>query len=135
LTADGAFVRKFGSHGRDAGQFDQPVHVCVTPSGDIAVANSLNMRIEMFRADGTFLRNFSDAVWGYGIAADGADHLVVSCSMRVNIFRAADGACVRRFGSEGCGVGQFSYPSGLCVTSTGRVAVCDSGNNRIQIWS
>ena len=41
---------------------------------------------------------------------------------------------VTRFGEKGFGIGQFSCPTGLCSNGT-EVLVCDSNNNRIQIFS
>ena len=41
---------------------------------------------------------------------------------------------VTRFGSNGFGIGQFSRPTGICVDGKD-VYVCDSNNNRIQIFT
>ena len=39
------------------------------------------------------------------------------------------------FGSNGTGKGQFNSPCGVCVSSTGNIAVADYGNNRVQVFS
>jgi tripartite motif-containing protein 71 len=39
-----------------------------------------------------------------------------------------------KFGLEGSGSGQFSYPIGLAELANGNIAVCDTDNNRIQIF-
>ena len=39
---------------------------------------------------------------------------------------------VRTWGSEGTGDGQFKYPEGIAIDSSGNVYVADNGNNRIQ---
>jgi tripartite motif-containing protein 71 len=43
------------------------------------------------------------------------------------------GVCfVIKWGTEGSGDGQFNYPEGIAVDSTGRIYVTDNGNHRIQ---
>jgi tripartite motif-containing protein 71 len=39
---------------------------------------------------------------------------------------------VRKWGSDGTGDGQFNYPYGVALDSSGNVYVADSGNNRVQ---
>ena len=41
----------------------------------------------------------------------------------------ASGDYIRRFGSRGSGLGWLFYPHGVCVDSSGRAVVCDTGNN------
>ena len=47
----------------------------------------------------------------------------------------ASGDYIRRFGSQGSGDRQLSYPCGVCVDGSGRVVVCDRGNKRVvRYW-
>ena len=47
----------------------------------------------------------------------------------------ASGDYIRRFGSQGSGDRQLSYPWGVCVDGSGRVVVCDRGNKRVvRYW-
>jgi len=41
---------------------------------------------------------------------------------------------IRTIGCEGKGPGQFQFPRGLCMTPNGMLLVCDSSNNRIQVF-
>ena len=51
------------------------------------------------------------------------------------MLKLSDGSLVRRIGSQGSGPAQFDSPYGLCVLPDEQLAVCDTGNNRIQIVS
>lgn len=49
---------------------------------------------------------------------------------------ALEGRLVRKWGSDGCGDGEFQSPDGLAVDQqTGEVFVCDGDNGRIQVFS
>jgi len=71
----------------------------------------------------------------WGIAFDGAGHLIVSeCdNHRVQVLRYIDGTHGITIGSEGSGNGQFNYPRGIAVDGEGNIAVFDSGNHRVQV--
>ena len=45
-----------------------------------------------------------------------------------------DGVPMEYFGSYGTEVGQFKYPFGLAHTESGDLYICDSDNDRVQIW-
>lgn len=45
-----------------------------------------------------------------------------------------DGAHVTTFGQNGNSEGEFDHPWGICVDEDGFVYVCDTENNRIQIF-
>ena len=44
------------------------------------------------------------------------------------------GQFVTSFGMTGEGVGEFNYPLGVAVDSSGVVYVCDHVNNRVQLF-
>ena len=78
----------------------------------------------------------SSVVHIYGVAFDGAGHLVVveHSNRRVQVLNYADGSHVRTIGSNGSGNRQFNNPYGGIVSDAdGRIIVCDSDNHRIQV--
>jgi DNA-binding beta-propeller fold protein YncE len=58
-----------GGFGRDPGRFDGPRGLGLGPDGSIAVADTLNHRIELFEADGTFRAEIGEL--GVGGAGEG----------------------------------------------------------------
>ena len=52
---------------------------------------------------------------------------------RVSVFQTS-GEFVHSFGTEGSGRGELNSPYGLAVDKDGFVFVCDSNNNRIQVF-
>ena len=52
---------------------------------------------------------------------------------RVSVF-TSEGQLVTSFGRRGKGPGEFDDPRGLAVDNSGVVYVCDSGNNRVQLF-
>ncbi|MBI3980839.1 SMP-30/gluconolactonase/LRE family protein [Candidatus Microgenomates bacterium] len=62
----------------------------------------------------------------YVYLSDTAHHQIVRYSL--------DGSKVKRWGSLGNKHGQFKYPKGIAVDSTGKVYVADTFNGRIEIF-
>jgi predicted membrane-bound mannosyltransferase/DNA-binding beta-propeller fold protein YncE len=92
-----------GTPGKAPGQFSFPRAVAVDGQGKIYVADSGNNRIQVFNADGTFLRQ-----WGSTCKLDTKE------------------------GCQGDGGGQFNEPWGIAVDPDGNVYVADTWNHRIQ---
>ncbi len=57
---DGTFVRQWASEGSAAGQFANPIGVCVSAAGEVLVADCDNHRIQVFRL-GTFVRQWGNS--------------------------------------------------------------------------
>jgi len=45
-----------------------------------------------------------------------------------------EGLYLRKFGSEGAGAGQLSFPTGIAIDGD-RVYVAEHGNNRVSVFS
>ena len=52
---------------------------------------------------------------------------------RVQVFELS-GNFVTKFGSEGSERGEFKYPVSTANLSDGRIVVCETDNNRIQVF-
>lgn len=70
-----------------------------------------------------------------GLATDKHGRLYVtdtlSCAVRVF---DKNGEYIFSFGQQGFKDGEFLYPNGIFVDSTGKIHVADWGNDRIQVW-
>ena len=68
--------------------------------------------------------------------SEGECHIYVSDNHNhcIRVYTAS-GDYIRRFGSQGSGDRQLSLPCGVCVDGSGRVVVCDWGNDRVvRYW-
>jgi RHS repeat-associated protein len=113
----GEYVTQFGSVGAGAGQFKFPFGVAINKStGNIYVSDRENFRVQEFSSTGTFIRMF-----GYGVS-DGAEKFEVCTS-----------SC--RAGVKGGKAGQFTFPDGVAIDSSGNVWIADEGNARLEKFS
>ncbi|MCC6456505.1 MAG: TIGR03663 family protein [Caldilineaceae bacterium] len=167
VDANGAFVRAFGSLCKIAdgeaggcvdpdgsgplalgdGQFQEPWGIAVNAEGMIFVADTWNGRIQVFDADGNFVRK-----WGYfnttngtlgdpmalfgprGIAIDSAGNLLVADTGNKRILQfTATGELVNQVGGGGVRLGNFEEPTAVAVDPRdGNIFVADAWNRRIQ---
>jgi DNA-binding beta-propeller fold protein YncE len=112
--------RKIGTTGKNheltsPGDFAKPTGLAVDEDGNLYVCDTLNNRIEVFDADGTFIRAFGKAGDGpgyfarpKGIAVDSDGHIWVADGMqdRVQVFNQQDQLLIT-FGGHGLLPGQF----------------------------
>jgi DNA-binding beta-propeller fold protein YncE len=142
------YVRTIGGPpqktGDDApGTFARPTNIAVGPNGDVYVSDTLNGRIQIFDADGTFLSMFGkpgdgpgDFARPKGIALDRDGHIWVADAdqNRVKVFDREGHLCAY-FGEYGYFPGQFALPSGLAVDQNNRVVVAEQVlDGRLQVF-
>ena len=129
------------------GQFFEPWGVAVDPTGQIYVADTWNGRIQVFDADGRFLRK-----WGMfattngelgdpmslfgprGIAIDLDGNLLVADTGNKRIIRFSPaGEMLGQVGGGGVIAGRFEEPTDVKVDPTdGTIVVADAWNGRVQ---
>ena len=119
-----------------------PWGVACDSNGNLYIATSNLHFIQVFTAEGKFLRIFGNKGkrserlnFPVGIAVDTSDTVYVTerYNHRVSMF-TTKGEYIRSFGEYGKEPGQFSYPRGLAVDNSGVVYVCDNNNNRITMF-
>lgn len=64
FSAKGKFLLEWGKKGKDTGEFNIPHSITLDETGNVYVADRENKRIEVFDNQGTFLKEFSNKVFG-----------------------------------------------------------------------
>ncbi|MFB3920966.1 MAG: 6-bladed beta-propeller [Terriglobia bacterium] len=140
-------LRKMGTGGKEhtlttPGDFAQPTNVAVDQDGNLYVSDTLNDRIEVFDAEGNFIRAFGKPGDGpgyfarpKGIAIDGDGHVWVADAMqnRVQVF-TPDGNLLIWMGEAGQLPGQFRGLAGLFIDKNNRVFTSEQYPGRVQMF-
>ncbi len=159
FTRRGRFLFDFGGFGLakplpgfeatwEEGLLNFPLGIDIDDRGDVYVADFRNDQIQVFDAEGEFLRRFPDpnervgqggsGQDGTGIAvtdvAVAGDYVYATDSYQVVVFTTR-GEFVRQFGRPGVEPGAFDRPNGITVAADGTIVVADSNNARIQAFS
>ncbi len=141
-------LRKMGKPGTKhtstaEGEFAKPTNVALDKDGNVYVADTWNNRIEIFDADGEFIR-----AWGKngdgpgyfarpkGIAIDGDGHVWVADSVqdRVQVF-TPEGRLLIYMGGHGLYPGQFQSLINLTIDKKNRVLTTEQMPGRMQVFA
>jgi uncharacterized protein (TIGR03663 family) len=149
-----------GKPGNAPGQFTYPRSVAVAADGTVYVADSGNNRIQVFGADGRFIRQWGSTCklidsgqgcqgdgrgqfaepWGVAVAKDGSVYVADTWNHRVQKFDA-NGNFITMWGvfeSTNGELGKaaaFYGPRQIIVSNEGNIGVMDTGNKRVQVFS
>ena len=139
LNPDLTFSSSFGSKGSGNGHFQEPWGVAFDSTGNVYVADFNNHCIQVFTAEGQFLRKFAmgrgsgnDRPTGISIDSEGVVYMTDYGNDCISVF-TCEGKFLTSFGKEGSGPGQFASPRGIAVDKNGVVYVSDVNNNRLQM--
>ncbi|MCK4975766.1 MAG: hypothetical protein KAS36_02400, partial [Anaerolineales bacterium] len=143
-NSEGDFLYQIGVGGYSSGELDEPVGVALNADGDLVVADTWNLRIQMFSelSSGNFnyLMDWKIEGW-YGQSIANKPFLAVGPQNQVCVtdpegYRVlcftAEGEYLFGWGAYGSDSDQFILPSGIAFEPNGAVWVVDSGNNRIM---
>jgi iron(III) transport system permease protein len=133
-------LQVIGRAGTGPGEFNRPEGICVDAQDRLYVADSCNHRIQVFSADGKFIRQYGRAGSGlgelsypYDIAVDAQGYQFV-CEFGNSRIQVFDANCqpVEIIGRSGTAPGQFNNPWGVALDSRGNLLVADALNHRLQ---
>jgi DNA-binding beta-propeller fold protein YncE len=137
-AATGAYKRHWGANGRPPGEpgvkaFGNPVHcVRIAADGLVYVCDRRNNRIQVFRRDGTFVRELAvapdtrgnGAVWDLDFSADRGQTYLYAADGENNhvwLLQREGGKILSRLGRSGRYAGQFHWVHNLAVDSKGNL--------------
>jgi DNA-binding beta-propeller fold protein YncE len=140
FSPDGKWLRQWGGHGYDLGEFLKPRALAIDEQDRLFVADSCNHRIQVFDTKGKLLNSWGSRgdrpgqlSYPYDLTI-GPDHCLYVCEYgnhRVQKF-SLDGKPLALWGSAGKAPGQLYNPFALAVDSRGEISVVDSNNHRVQ---
>ncbi|HXY13286.1 MAG TPA: 6-bladed beta-propeller [Terriglobales bacterium] len=141
-------LRRIGTAGKkhsltSPGDFSLPTGVAVDKDGNVYVTDTLNNRVEIFDAEGTFISEFGKPGDGpgrfarpKGITVDGDGHIWVADEVqcRVQVFNK-EGQLLIYFGGTGFYPGQFNALYGVAFDgATNRIITSEQFPGRVQVF-
>lgn len=138
-------LRRIGTGGKKhilttPGDFAAPQGVAVDKDGNVIVSDTLNDRVEIFDADGHFIRTFGKNGDGpgyfarpKGIAVDSDGHIWVADAIqnRLQVFDQ-EGELLTYIGGPGHYPGQFESLVGVAIDKNNRVFTSEQYPGRVQ---
>lgn len=152
FTAAGQFVRAIGAKGAGAGQFSMPTGIAYEKSGnEIAVADTLNGRVQFFSATGNFdfiksigsfgtkplqFRSPVGVAFEYGVAGSlNRMYVVDTYQNNVQVIDpAGDGKFLAYIGNSGLANGQLMIPVDVAFDQASRRIFVANGSGYISMY-
>jgi len=143
FSATGEFLFQWGKKGDNAGEFNLPHGVTLDKSGHVYVSDRSNSRVQVFDADGKYIREWkSDTIGrpyavaikddGDALVVDGGDQPLAPPHRSGVTAIHSDGSVDHRFGRYGNYDGQFDMAHDVAISKDGSVYIGDINGSRIQ---
>ena len=130
---DGNFIKAWGKKGTGPGEFDIAHSIAIDAQGLVYVADRNNQRIQVFDADGKYLRESKHPGTPCGLFIDPNQNLWLAHGHAGRLIKLdLNGNVLGSTGSQGKGPGQFGEAHFLAVSAQGDVFVADTLNWRVQ---
>ncbi len=128
--------------GDEPGRFLFPTYLALDDKGNLYVTDTLNSRVQMFDADGKYVKSFGQRgnAWGMfdkpkGVALDSFGNVYVADSgwSNVQIFNQK-GQILLFFGGRGPIPGMLKNPTAIVIDKKNRIYVADYLNHRVEVY-
>jgi DNA-binding beta-propeller fold protein YncE len=133
---DGNFIKTWGGKGKGPGQFDLPHSLVFDDEGLLYIADRNNARIQVFDADGNYIREsqhpgtpcglFMDADRRHIWLAHGHTGQIMKLDLAGNVVGRIEGA------GQGKALGQYGEAHYIAVSQRDEIFVADTLNWRVQ---
>ncbi len=132
---DGDFIKSWGSTGKGPGQFDLPHSLVFDRAGLLYIADRNNARIQVFDADGNYIRETSHPGTPCGLFMDADEHIWLAHGhtgeiMKLDLNGKVVG--VMEGSGQGKGLGRYGEAHYIAVSPRGEIFVADTLNWRVQ---
>ena len=135
------FVHEIGSHGRGQIEFNEIQDISSDQEGNLYISDKGNSRIQVLTEKGAFKNSIGCDEYGANVlsypcgicVAGGHVYVTDQDNHNVSVYTTV-GEYVTSFGQEGPGEGDFDTPWGVCIDKDGFVYVCDTQNQRVQVF-
>lgn len=132
----GRFLKAWGKRGTGPGEFILPHSVAVDRAGRVYVGDRENMRIQIFDADGNFLREWPGIGYPYGLAITADQHVWMADGGYNRVIEIdPDGKILGAIGEPGRLPGQFAWAHFLALGPDRRLFVADILNWRVHVFT
>jgi len=141
FTAEGEFIKEWGSEEFEYSVLDRPMALTLDSEGRIFIVDAVNHRVVVYNRDGELLWTFGEPGrepgkmrYPYDLAV-GEDGMLYVCeygNSRISRW-TPEGEFLGVWGTVGFGAGQLASPWGVAYDGSSRLAIADTLNERIQI--
>src|SRR5688572_7125843 len=127
----GTFIKSWGGKGTGPGQFDVAHGAAIDAKGLLWVMDRENQRIQVFDADGTFVREMKYKGLPCSVAI-GGDYVYMVNGFAGQLVRLdLNGKVLAATGKPGTGLGEFGEAHFLAISPKGDLYVADSVNGAL----
>jgi DNA-binding beta-propeller fold protein YncE len=129
---NGTFIKSWGGKGKEPGKFEVAHGIAMDAKGLLWVADRENQRIQIFDADGKFVRELKYAGLPCSLAI-GNQYIYMVNGFAGQLLRLdLQGNVLAATGKPGNGVGEFGEAHFIAVSPRGEIYVADSVNAAVQ---
>ena len=127
FAPDGSFIKAWGGQGTAPGKFDTPHSIVVDDAGLLYVADRQNRRVQIFDADGAYIKEwaYKGLPCGLHIHSDGTMYMVSGFAGEI-LELDENGKAVGANGQPGKGLGEFGEAHYMTMAPNGDIFVADT---------
>ena len=135
FDSEGNFIKAFGGTGKGPGQFDLPHSLVFDAEGLLYIADRNNARIQVFDAEGTYIRESSHPGTPCGLFMGADQHIwlahghcgeIMKLDLEGNVVGQIEGA------GQGKALGKYGEAHYIAVSPRDEIFVADTLNWRVQ---